>query len=95
MTRFSRFRSLYLEGTSLAIPAGKGCEKLTHVQAENGNLIREVDYAQIFGYIGEKETEQMLALIALATSAASEIFPGVRVPEGEAEIKLGYQVTKE
>lgn len=54
-SRVSKLLPIQIEGNSLAVSRGAGYEKLNHVEAENAKLIREVDYPEIFRYLGFDE----------------------------------------
>lgn len=92
--KISRFLPLYPEGDSLAVKKWEGYEKLGHVEADNGNLIREVEYEEIFRYLGDQDVVKMLSLMRVASLATAQVF-GVSAETVFNIPKTAYQVTKE
>lgn len=60
--KVSKLLPMSREGNSLALLQSRwGYEKLNHIEAENEKLIREVDYAEIFRYLGEDHLVRIMA----------------------------------
>jgi len=60
----SRFLPLYLEGGSLAVTMWTWYEKITHIEAWNDELVREVQYEEVFRYLGDNYTAQIFQMMA-------------------------------
>jgi hypothetical protein len=89
--KVSRLLALSREGNSLALVQSRwGYEKLSHVEAENANLIREVHYAELFRYLGKDHLVKIMAWYGLIAHTLEQLIPWVKDLPSTA-----YQVTKE
>lgn len=60
----SRFLPLYSEGGSLAVTMWTWYKKITHIEAWNDELVREVPYEEVFWYLGDKYTAKIFQILA-------------------------------
>ena len=88
--KVSKLLPMSREGNSLALLQSRwGYEKLNHIEAENEKLIREVDYAEIFRYLGEDHLVRIMAWYGAFSNFLEKLIPWMKDLPSSA-----YQVTK-